>query len=421
MNGSFRQIVPSVTLDAEIRLPPSKSYTNRALVAASLAHGPSIIRNPSASDDSIVMVRALRQFGIEIDQKKERLEVNGSGGIIRPPSREVYVGNAGTALRFLATFASLAPGQTILTGDEQMNRRPVESLVKALKLNGIGCSCAGGFPPLRIEGGIFPGGTLNIDASASSQFLSSLLLASPYAKKPVVIRTEGKLSSGPYIGMTLDVMRSFGAAVTSDQDGSYFVDNERRYAGREIQVESDASSATYFLAAAAITGGRVTIPNLRRDTLQGDLKFISILSDMGCHSGWRGDYLEMTGDKLRGIEVDMNDMPDSVPALAVVAAFAEGGTKINNIRHLRYKETDRLAALAAELKRIGAYAEACEDHLVIEPGELHPAVIETYNDHRIAMSFAVAGLRIRGISIKNPDCVSKSFPDFWNEFKKLEG
>ncbi|MBI4810209.1 MAG: 3-phosphoshikimate 1-carboxyvinyltransferase [Ignavibacteriales bacterium] len=421
MVEEIRNIRPAKSVNAEIQLPPSKSYTNRALIAAALAEGISIIHHPSRSDDSILLVEALRKFGITIHDLGDKLEIHGTNGNLEVPTKEVFVGNAGTVMRFLASFACLAEGETILTGDEQMNKRPINDLVETLKTNGIKCSCQNGFPPVKILGGNFAGGRINVDASISSQFVSSILLASPYTKRPLTVHVNGKLSSMPYVDMTLHVMRSFGAIINSIDMKTFSVDNRQRYIGHDFTIEPDASSATYFLGAAAITKGRVIITNLSSESLQGDIQFLSILSEMGCTVIKHPENIEIHGANLHGIEVDMNEIPDCVPTLAVVAAFAKGTTTIKNIAHVRHKETDRLNALSKELTKIGAKVELSEDELVIHPQPLHGAVIETYNDHRIAMSFAVAGLRVDGIKIINPMCVTKSFPNFWEEFKKLEG
>ncbi len=420
MIEDIRTIRPTKTVDAEIQVPPSKSYTNRVLIAAALADGISNIHHPSKSDDSTILVEALRKFGITINDYGDKLEIHGSNGKLKAPISEIFIGNAGTAMRFLASFACLVEGETILTGDEQMNKRPISDLVNALISNGIKCSCQNGFPPVKIHGGNFSGGRINVDATISSQFVSSILLSSPYAKRTVTLHVIGKLSSMPYVDMTLHVMRSFGAIIDTVEMKTFNINNQQRYIGHDFIIEPDASSATYFLGAAAITNGRVLITNLTSESLQGDIQFLSILSDMGCTVIKHAESIEIHGGKLHGIEVDMNEMPDCVPTLAVVASFAKGSTTIKNIAHVRHKETDRLSAIAAELTKIGARVELSADELVIHPQPLHSAVIETYNDHRIAMSFAVAGLQIDGINIINPMCVTKSFPNFWEEFKKLE-
>ena len=413
--GPIRTIHATGQIDAEIEVPPSKSYTNRALIVAALAEGTSTLVNPSHSEDSEYLIAALREFGVGFKTEGHCIHVKGTGGNLEVPSKEIFIGNAGTAIRFLSTFACLVKGETTITGDEQMQRRPINDLLDALRMSGIRCESTNGFPPVTIFGGTFGGGRIDVNASISSQFLSSLLLSAPYAKKPIAIRVKGQISSLPYINISLHVMRSFGAEVDVSDFSLYHVSNTERYIAREFSIESDASAATYFLAAAAISGGRVVIRNLSPESLQGDVKFMDVLSEMGCIVTKHEESLELRGGRLRGVEVDMNHLPDCVPTLAVVAAFAESPTTISNVEHLKFKESNRLHAIATELLRIGARVELLEDGLTIVPQRLHGAEIETYNDHRIAMSFAVAGLRVKGISIRNPGCVSKSFPDFWKE------
>lgn len=417
---SLRPIQSVQHVDAEVSVPPSKSYTNRALIAASLAEGTSTIVNPSLADDVELLIRALEQFGVQIKRLKNKLQIQGTNGILNAPTTEVNVGNAGTTMRFLTTFACLANGETVLNGDENMQKRPINDLLEALKLTGVKCTSNNGFPPVMIHGGNFRGGRIEIEASVSSQFVSSILLSAPYAKQPVYLHVKGKLSSMPYVDMSIHVMRSFGAEVNVIDETHYEVNNEMKYIGREFQIEADASSATYFLAAAAISGGKIHIKNLPAESFQGDMQFVNVLSEMGCKVTKKDDGVMLEGVKLKGIDVDMNSLPDCVPTLAVVAAFAQGPTTITNVNHLKYKETDRLKALVNELTKIGAKVERFEDGFTIYPQPLRGATIETYNDHRIAMSFAVAGLKVNGIAIKNPSCVTKSFPNFWDEFSKLE-
>jgi 3-phosphoshikimate 1-carboxyvinyltransferase len=415
-----RRIKPTKHVDAEIHLPPSKSYTNRALIVAALADGTSTLVNPSRSDDSNVLITALEEFGVQTTFTNQYLEVCGTGGNLQVPSKEIHVGNAGTTMRFLTTLASLVPGETILTGDEKMLHRPIGDLLEALKIAGIKSTSDNGYPQVKIYGGHFIGGQLEINASVSSQFVSSILLTAPFAKRPVTLRVKGKLSSLPYVDMSLHVMRAFSTKIEVSDLSMYAINNTERYIGREFEIEPDASSATYFLAAAAITGGRIVIANLPSDSLQGDIRFFDVLSDMGCTITRNQNGIELHGGKLHGIDVDMNEMPDCVPTLAIVAAFAEGPTTIYNIAHLKHKESNRLETIAAELIKLGANVTIHDDGLTIMPRPLHGATIETYNDHRIAMSFAVAGLRIPGVIIKNPMCVTKSFPNFWEVFTQLE-
>ena len=323
-------------------------------------------------------------------------------------------------MRFLTTFAGLANGETVLDGDEHMRCRPINDLLEALRGTGIKCTSNNGFPPVKILGGNFSGGRIGLNASISSQFASSILLSAPYAKQDVYLHINGQISSLPYIDMSLHVMRTFGADVNTIDPFNYHVNHSQRYIGQKFNIEGDATAASYFLAAAAITQGQIVLHNLSPDSLQGDLRFINILNDMGCDIIKHEATIVARGGKLTGIEIDMNELPDCVPTLAIVAAFADGPTTINNVGQLRYKESDRLQSLATELTKIGVKVELHKDGMTIHPQRLHEAVIETYNDHRIAMSFAVAGLCIDGLAIDNPACVEKSFPNFWGEFANLE-
>lgn len=419
-SGAVRTIHPSASLNAHVQVPPSKSYTNRALIAAALADGTSHILEPSQSEDSEHLIRALQQFGVAVSRSDGKLEIVGSGGILKAPAKEIDVGNAGTAMRFLATFAAIAQGETVLTGDEQMMKRPMKDLLDALRSAGIKSWSRDGYPPVTIHGGNFLGGQIHIDARISSQFVSSILLTAPYSKRPVSLHVKGKLSSMPYVDMSLHVMRAFGAEVNAIDMKNFQVSNQQKYIGNDFLVEADASAATYFLAAAAVTGGSVVITNFSAESLQGDARFLTLLSDMGCTVIKHDDSVEVKGGRLLGIDVDMNQIPDCVPTLAVVAAFAEGPTSISNIEHLKFKETNRLRALAVELSKLGARVDVHDDGITIHPQPLRACTIETYNDHRIAMSFAIAGLRQEGIVITNPSCVAKSFPGFWDEFNKIE-
>ncbi len=421
ISSEIRVIHPPASIDANIEVPPSKSYTNRALITAALADGNSVIRNPSKSDDTQYLKTALTQFGLKILEKNEVIEITGANGIIQPPAEELYVGNAGTAIRFLTALSALTKGTTHLTGNERMKKRPMQDLLDALSVAGIECSSHNGFPPLTICVGKLRGGTITVNCDKSSQFLSSLLLIAPYAPETMILRTSGKISSMPYIDMTVQTMQAFGAIVTRPSSDIFIIDNQHKYIGTDYSIEGDASSASYFCAAAAITGGRIRITNVGHSSLQGDIKFLDILSSMGSVVKKNTDWIEVSGNTLQGVDVDMGNIPDCVPTVAVTAAFAQGRTVIKNIHHLRYKESDRITAIACGLSQIGCGVETGDDWLKIIPKQLQGAKIETYNDHRIAMSFAIAGLKIDGIIIENPQCVSKSYPNFWEEIKKLEG
>jgi 3-phosphoshikimate 1-carboxyvinyltransferase len=333
----------------------------------------------------------------------------------------LFIGNAGTAMRFLTAFLTLGKGRYSIDGIPRMRQRPIGPLVEALENLGGTIEYAGeeGFPPLIVRGGGLAGGKAKMAGDVSSQFFSAILMTAPYARGDVEIEVEGRLVSAPYVDMTIDIMSRFGVEVKNDCFKSFSIKAGRGYEAREYEVEPDASSATYFFAASAITGGRVRMLGLDRASKQGDVGFVDVLGRMGCRIDAGQGWLEVGGGPLGGIDVDMNRMPDAVPALAVVAACAEGKTSIRNVANLRHKETDRLSALAGELSKAGCQVKEFEDGLEIEPGVLRGAVFETYNDHRMAMSLALFGLRLEGVKIKNPECVAKTFPDYFQRLEAL--
>ena len=415
------EIKPVQNLQATITVPGSKSYTNRALLIAGLTDGECRLEKPLVSDDTKHMIRALKAFGISVQEEKEAFIVSGRGGKLSTPEEDIFIGNAGTTMRFLTTFSALVPGKTRLDGDERMRQRPLADLlhcltqmgVKAVSANGNGC------PPIDIAGGEVPGGEVQLAGDKSSQYLTSILLSAPYFKNDTCIHIQGDLTSKSYADITLDIMKTFGVSVINESYQRFKVKAGDRYNAQTYQVESDWSSASYFLAAAAVTGGEVTLTDINPHSVQGDAQFTSVLEKMGCRIEKKSNTLQIKGNPLKGITINMNNMPDAVQTLAVTALFAEGETVIQGIGNLRIKETDRILALANELTRLGAEVEAGEDYLVIRPGDYRGAEIETYDDHRMAMSFAVAGLKIPGIRIKNPTCVEKSFPDFFQRFANL--
>ena len=362
-------------------------------------------------------------MGISIEDRGGELAVSGRGGRLGAPDAEIFMGNNGTGLRFMTAVAGLVNGVTVLTGTERMGERPVQPLLDALSSWGVKAESVKntGCPPVRIESKGLSGGEAMLAAAKSSQFLSAMLLVAPYASNPAVIILDGPLVSRPYVDITLEVMKAFG--VDAEEDGESFRIPQGCYSLREYEIEGDASSASYFHAAAAITGGRVTVENLPENAMQGDAAFADILGMMGClvDKGPGGVTVQgPPGGELRGMEIDMGKWPDVVPTLAVVAAFANGVTRITNVEHLRIKETDRLHAMATELGRIGVDITEERDGLVIRGGGgYHGAEIETYDDHRIAMCFAVASLRVPGIRVLDPDCVAKSFPEFWTVWKDV--
>lgn len=415
------EVRPIKRLDATLQVPGSKSYTHRALIAAALAEGESIIQGGLLSEDTYYTQKGLELLGAEINWDDGIFRVRGTDGTIKNPAREIYLGNAGTSMRLLTSIVALGQGTFMLTGSRRMQERPIQNLLDALASFGVNAYTKEntGCPPVIIKSNGLRGGEAKLKGGLSSQYLSSILLASPYARRDVYIKIIGNLVSRPYVNMTMETMRSFGVEVTHRRYRSFWVLAGQRYLARNYVVEGDTSSACYFWAAAAITGGRVAITNISPDSLQGDLGFLKVLKKMGCRVESSKSGITVDGGKLRGIEVDMNSMPDVVPTLSVVAAFAKGNTVIKNVPHLRIKETDRLKAVATELERMGIEVKEKIDGLIIEGGKPKAATIETYNDHRMAMSFALAGLVVPGVRIKDEGCVQKSFPDFWERLEEL--
>lgn len=421
-------IDPSGPLDATVRVPGSKSITNRALLIAALADGESELAGALTSDDTDVMRVALVQLGARVETRGDPWVVGGTGGALRVPAKPLFVQNSGTTARFLTAAATLAPGPIEIDGNARMRERPIVHLVEALRALGAGVEILGqgGCPPVRVAGGGLPGGAITIDGSQSSQYTSAILLAAPYAARDVELAFRGGvLVSRPYVEITLQIMRAFGADAewTGDAaDPRIHVRAGRPYRARAHAIEPDASSAAYPLCAAAIAGGVVRIEGVPPDSLQSDWGILDLLERMGCRVTRRGTTVELRGPErpLRSLgEIDMNHMPDAVLAYAVVALFADGPTLIKNVWNLRIKETDRLSALEKELRKLGARARAERDALHIQPGPLHGAEIDTYDDHRMAMSFALAGLRVPGVVIRDPGCVSKTWPKYWDVLQHL--
>ncbi|WP_446008190.1 3-phosphoshikimate 1-carboxyvinyltransferase [Candidatus Electrothrix sp.] len=425
----MRLITPIDTLDAIVEVPGSKSLTQRALIAAALACGESTLIGPLASEDTAYTMKALRQMGVVVDDSDPKAwMVQGSGGEIATPDKDIFLGNNGTATRFLTSVAALGQGRFRISGGERMAERPIEPLIRALRgwQVQIQSEAANGCPPLSIDAAGLSGGETVLPEGKSSQYLSSLLLVAPYAAQKADLKVEGEVFSKPYVKMTLAVMADFGIWAEVSPNMNRFQIPQGCYRGTRYQVEGDASGASYFWAAAAITGGKVNVANVPVPSLQGDAQLVPLLERMGCHVERSEGGITVQGpEQLKGIEVDMGNMPDVAPTLAVVAAFAEGTTVINNIAHLRIKECDRLAVMVNELRKMGADVEEEDDRMIVHGqiggANLHGADIETYEDHRIAMCFAVAGLRVAGVKVHGEECVAKSFPDFWERFEGMVG
>jgi len=422
------EIQPATKIKAEVAVPGSKSITQRALIAAALAEGESTLLGPLASEDTRYTAAALEQMGVTVEKDRDKWTVKGHGGRIATPDKEIFLGNNGTATRFLASVAALGSGTFRVSGDERMAERPILPLMQALQGWGVDISSINnnGCPPLLINASGLSGGKTILPEGKSSQYLSSLLLVGPYAQHEAELDVEGEILSLPYVIMTLAVMEAFGIRVEANEALNSYRIPKGIYSAREYAIEGDASNASYFYAAAAVTGGEVTVPNVPVPSLQGDAAFVALLARMGCQVNKTGEGLTVSGpEELKGITIDMADMPDVVPTLAVVASQARGRTTIKNIGHLRIKECDRLHVMAVELSKMGARVQELEDSLIIEGKDsgapLHGAAINTYNDHRIAMSFALAGLAVPGVKVLGEECVAKSFPDFWERFALLYG
>ena len=407
--------------DASIRVPGSKSVTNRALLVAALADGPSRITNPLFSDDSYWLMDALVKlgFGLNADREGGEARVDGRGGEIPASNVDLFVGNAGTVARFLPPALALGPGPYTVDGVPRMRERPVSDLVEGMRQLGAAVEYAGKRErfPLKVRGGGMRGGTARVSGARSSQFASGLLMAAPYAEAPVTLRVEGR-EQWPYIGITVALMRSFGVDVV--ESPGHFSVQPSTYKPLDYAVEPDASAASYFMAAAAATGGRIEIPGLGSTSTQGDLRFAEVLQQMGCKVNLAPDSIEIHGPaRLRGVDVDMNAFSDTMMTLAAIAPFAAGPTTIRNVAHTRLQETDRLSAVAAELGRLGVPTHQTSSSIHIIPQTPRPAVVRTYGDHRMAMAFAVTGLVEAGISIEDPGCVTKTFPDFFGRLREL--
>ena len=419
-----REIKPILhPLNATVRVPGSKSLTNRALLIASLANGTTSLTNALFSDDSRYFAEALKTLGLDLqlDQANCEMTVAGLGGKIPARKAELFIGNAGTAARFLSAFLTLGNGEYILDGDARMRERPIGDLVEALTHLGAELETINGCPPVKIKASGLRGGKTKIAGDISSQFLSALLMVAPYAQQPIEIEVITELNSKPYVDMTLAVMKDFGINIERD-NYSQFTIHPTGYSPLSIYaIESDASAASYFFAAPAICGGTVRVENISRKSKQGDIAFLNVLQQMGCVIKDGNDFIEVAGSlSLCGVDIDMRDIPDTAQTLAVIAPFASSPTRIRGIASARLKETDRIHATCAELARLGVQVQEHEDGMTIYPcKKFTPATVQTYNDHRMAMAFSLIGLRMDGVTIENPSCVSKTFPDYFEVLESL--
>jgi 3-phosphoshikimate 1-carboxyvinyltransferase len=417
-------------IDVELAVPGSKSITNRALLLGALADGPVTLTGALFANDPFYMLGALCSLGFEVEARPEEsiLRVVGRNGTIPTKQADLFIGNAGTAMRFLTAGLSIGEGHFRLDGNARMRERPIRDLVDGLQKLGVPIRCEqnNGCPPVIIDAAGLPGGRAQMDGSRSSQFVSAVLMAAPYARTPLNVEVVGEFVSRPYVELTLATMNDFGVTTAREGERIFHPAHGQRYRAGEYAVEGDASAATYFLAAAAILGGRAVVTNLRSDSPQGDAAFADMLARMGCQvrrgflpGGTGVEIIRDPKTKLAPLEADLNDMPDTVQTLAAVALFADGRSRFTDIGNLRLKETDRLSALHAELTRLGAEVKEGPDWLEVAPGQPRGAEIQTYDDHRMAMSMALVGLARPDVAILNPACVAKTYPLYFEDLAKL--
>ncbi|EPT7931298.1 3-phosphoshikimate 1-carboxyvinyltransferase [Salmonella enterica subsp. enterica serovar Montevideo] len=416
---------PIARVDGAINLPGSKSVSNRALLLAALACGKTVLTNLLDSDDVRHMLNALSALGINytLSADRTRCDITGNGGALRAPGAlELFLGNAGTAMRPLAAALCLGQNEIVLTGEPRMKERPIGHLVDSLRQGGANIDYLEqeNYPPLRLRGG-FTGGEIEVDGSVSSQFLTALLMTAPLAPEDTTIRVKGELVSKPYIDITLNLMKTFGVEIANHHCQQFVVKGGQQYhsPGRYL-VEGDASSASYFLAAGAIKGGTVKVTGIGRKSMQGDIRFADVLEKMGATITWGDDFIACTRGELHAIDMDMNHIPDAAMTIATTALFAKGTTTLRNIYNWRVKETDRLFAMATELRKVGAEVEEGHDYIrITPPAKLHHADIGTYNDHRMAMCFSLVALSDTPVTILDPKCTAKTFPDYFEQLARM--
>lgn len=419
------EVVPLNTTGAKgpliWHIPGSKSITNRALPLAALSEGETILTGVLHSDDTLHMRRALEAMGVLIeDIDATTLRVRGGRSRLRAPAEPLFIGNSGTTVRFLTALAALVPGPVTLVGDEHMAKRPISDLVDGMRQLGVRIDCATGCPPLTIHGGELPGGVVTMPGDKSSQYFSALLMVAPCAASPLRLVVEGNLVSRPYVDITLTMMRAFGAEASASEKSFDIRPVEGGYQPRSYAIEPDASSASYAFACAAATGLEITVPHLGLGALQGDYAFVDLLEQAGARVVRTAEATTVQGmGQLRGLDVDMHHISDTVMTLAAIAPLMRGPTKIRNVENIRIKETDRLDATVTELARLGQKVTSGRDWLEVVPAPIAPCVVRSYSDHRMAMAFAILGLSRPGVSIETPSCVKKTYPTFWQDLRRL--
>jgi 3-phosphoshikimate 1-carboxyvinyltransferase len=420
------RIEPIASVNGTVNVPGSKSLSNRALLLAALAEGETHLTNLLDSDDIRHMLTALTQLGVSyrLSDNKTECWVTGLGStFITDQALTLFLGNAGTAMRPLCAVLAASNGEFELTGEPRMEERPIGALVDSLRQAGAEIEYLKneGFPPLLIKGKKLSGGSLKVDGSVSSQFLTAVLMSAPLYAQQTVIEIVGDLVSKPYIDITLHIMQQFGVEVENQNYRKFVIRGNQKYRSPgKFLVEGDASSASYFLAAGAIKGGTVRVTGVGKASIQGDIRFADVLQQMGAKISWGEDFIEVQGAPLLGIDLDMNHIPDAAMTIATTALFAKGKTAIRNIYNWRVKETDRLAAMACELKKVGAQVVEGHDFIEITPPEkINEAEIDTYDDHRVAMCFSLVALSDTAVIINDPDCTAKTFPDYFHRYSSI--
>jgi 3-phosphoshikimate 1-carboxyvinyltransferase len=418
----IQHIRPVAGLKARVHLPGSKSVTHRALLMASLAEGESRVRNPLRAEDTLLTAHALEKLGVSLVWEDDAVRVRPPRVRWNEPSGPIHLGNSGTSTRLLAGLLAAGRGRFVVDGTARLRERPIGPVLEALTGQGVRCRYLGqdGYPPVEIDTQGLQGGEIQIDASQSSQFLSAILMVAPCAPRDMVVNWQEPVASLPYVHLTLAMLEQWGIKYQWLASNRVHIPAPQAFRAQDYLVEGDCSSASYWWAAAAVTRGDVYTSPVGIEALQGDCRFLEILERMGCDVRWEEEGVRVVGpERLQALDLDMNAMPDMVPTLAVVAAFADGATRIRNVAHLRIKESDRIAVVAMELGKLGITVQEQSDGLVIHGGGAHGGAIESHDDHRIAMAFAVAGLRVAEVAIRGAEAVAKSYPSFWEEFARL--
>jgi len=414
----MRALISRSKINGTVAVPSSKSYTIRGLMCGALARGTTRLLSPLGSDDTVAAARVLKQLGVKIRQFQNAWSITSDG--FKAPAGDLYCGDSAATLRFLTALCALAPGECRLMAGPSLSRRPVQPLVDALGQLGVVCSSCGGLPPVTVKGGVLKGGRVTLPGDVSRQFVSALLMAAALSAQGIEIKLTSPLESRPYVMMTLDTMQWFGITVAFNDALDEFEVLPQKYHPTGYRIEGDWSSASYLLALGAL-GGAVTVDNLPAATMQGDRVILDILRQMGADMTVRQSSVTVRKSVLTAVKTDLTDSTDLLPTVAILAAAAKGKSEINGIARARLKESDRVAAVCDNLTRMGINTKMETNRLIVQGGSPHGAVVESYNDHRIAMAFGVLGARVGETGIKGAECVSKTYPEFWDVFRLLGG